>query len=183
MFRLLKEQGELLAEQAVRLKELENCKFDGHLLWKVQLQDAQGRKIANRFHSTSVYTGRPGYKMSFTLHLDESNAGSTALTAELNTGTYDDQLCFPFNGTCRVSVQDKANARSARKFEIPCVRLVPRPVNTNAHDQPCSANVDFIPMDELLSDSYLKDGALSINISVCTSTDFVDNFDNTLQIN
>ena len=178
----MKEQGELLVEQAVRLQELETCKFDGVLLWKVQLQDQQGRRIANKFHSPAIYTGRPGYKLSCTLQLDEPDPGSTCLSVELLTGTYDDQLTFPFNGTCKVTIDDHVNTESKRKFEIPCVRLLPRPVNSNVQEQPFNAKVDFIPVNELFGDVYLKDRSLCINLAVCANTDLVDNFSDTLQI-
>ena len=180
--RLLEEQGELLAEQAVRLQELETCKFDGPLIWKVQVLDHQGTRVANRFHSPAMYTGCPGYKLCCTLKLDDPHRSSTCMYVQLITGTYDDRLHFPFNGICNITVQDQNQSQKQQKFDIPCRGLLQRPMTSTAQEQPFSAKVNFLPTEELFSDTYLKDGVVYIKVVVRTDSNLPELFNDSLHL-
>ena len=65
-----------------------------------------------------IGTGRPGYKMHLRLNLprdlsedeDDDDEGNIAsLTPHMEDGMYDDQLSFPYDVTCHVTVFDQTD--------------------------------------------------------------------------
>ncbi len=168
-------------DQAQRIQDLQECNFDGNLLWKVQLQELQGALAGQQedgedlqLHSPVFYTGRPGYKLSISLNIPAEQDGSsaqdsrkTALHVRLHKGTFDERLHFPFKGTCKVQVQSTPklstpNPQQGKSYDIRCRNMAQRVVEGGEHSN--SNAIEYLSIAKLMSKEFIIDGAINLLI-------------------
>ncbi|CAL1527452.1 unnamed protein product [Lymnaea stagnalis] len=161
--------------QSQMSKEIRDRNVTGKLHWKVKV--GQQRNPRTSYCSPSFYTGCPGYKVQLTLDMDghkEGHVRYTSLSVTLLPGEYDDDIVFPFNATCYVTLYDQANASSRRvnlTQEI-VLREVPRNNRGQSGDRIYRReNNKYISRYELMGrqSRFLKNGFLHFEITVLHS--------------
>ncbi|KAK7004965.1 TNF receptor-associated factor 6-like isoform X1 [Biomphalaria glabrata] len=163
--------------QTQMTKDLRDRNVTGRLHWKVKV--GHQRATRTSYCSPTFYTGCPGYKVQLTLNMDGQKDGHvkyTSISMSLLPGEYDDDMIFPFNATCFVTLYDQANSptRQANVTHDIIMREVPR--NYSRHGRQVERvfkreNNKFVKRQDLLGpDSrYLKQGLLHMEVCVIHS--------------
>ena len=101
-----------LEDRDFRLLLIENCNYDGTMIWKIpqfsqQMADAQNGKYTSIF-SLPFYTGRYGYKMCLRLILGD---GKMSLFFVIVRGEFDNILPWPFSHKVTLRLINQAGGR------------------------------------------------------------------------
>ena len=163
-----------LAEQDLRLRELETTSFDGTLMWALndfsrKRQEAiNGRTLS--IYSTPFYTSRAGYKMCTRIYLNGDGVGKgthVSLFFVIMRGQYDAILPWPFKQKVTLMLLNQNNGEHV----IDAFRPDP---NSLSFRQPQSAvNIAsgiplFCPLSRLEDRHYthVKDDTMFLKIIV-----------------
>jgi len=142
----------------------------GRVHWKVKVN----LRRRGQYSSPVVYTGCPGYKVQLSLDLDghrENNIRYSSLHLNLLAGDYDEQIIFPFNATCLVTLYDLSTGGSRRLRNnlttTLVVREVPR-VNPSNHDRGVYRRGlnTFLKKNELIGPRFLRHGQIHMEITI-----------------
>ncbi|XP_059140444.1 TNF receptor-associated factor 6-like [Physella acuta] len=158
-------------------RELKERNVTGKLHWKVKV--GQLRNPRTSYCSPAFYTGCPGYKVQLTLDMDgvrEGNVRYTSLSVTLQPGEYDDDVVFPFNATCYVTLYDQANTASQRVNLTQEIVLREVPRNHNRGGQAGERiyrreHGKYVKRNELLGNNsrYLRHGFLHFEVTIIHS--------------
>ena len=163
--RLLEEHSRQIANHLGRLTELENTSFNGQLLWKICLPDNNECQVL----SPAFYTGLPGYKLRLFLELAgfrEGNEIFASIFVGLEKGAYDDQLKFPFDGTCYITLfdqSDEVEGRSNHRVTILCSK-VPQCAGEGLNENGKRGFLKFMRTSDLLQGRFARRGSLTMQI-------------------
>ena len=105
-----------MAEQELRLNELETTSFDGTLIWVIE-DVARRRQEAMNGHTPSIYspiffTNRAGYKVCVRIYLNGDGMGKgthISLFFVIMRGQYDAILSWPFKQKVTLMLLDQNN--------------------------------------------------------------------------
>ncbi|XP_005091031.2 TNF receptor-associated factor 6 [Aplysia californica] len=145
----------------------------GRVHWKIKIGGQ--RRQRGSYQSPIFCTGCPGYKVQLTLELDghRENANRySSLHLSLLAGDYDEQLIFPFNATCLVTLYDQFNSVSRRSnfSSTLVVREVPRVVRPGlSGDRIYRRGISkFMKRQELVGagSRFFRQGALHMEVTV-----------------
>ncbi|XP_078685294.1 TNF receptor-associated factor 2-like [Branchiostoma floridae x Branchiostoma belcheri] len=166
-----------LAEQDLRIRELETASYDGVLLWKIsdfvhKRYDAIRRKTIS-IYSPCFYTSRTGYKMCARIYLNGDGMGKgthVSLFFVVMRGHYDGLLRWPFRQKVTFMLLDQNN----REHVIDAFR--PDPTSSSFQRPTSDMNIAsgcplFVPLSQLESSShgYIKDDTIFVKVIVDTS--------------
>ena len=153
--------------QASSLHDLEYAGSGGSFLWKINLPEENTCHI----RSPAFYTGRPGYRLSLTLELAgfrDYNEIYTSIFVNLEKGMYDEQLKFPFEGICYVTLFDQVHIGSREGQVNYTTHVVCSQVPRCLHDEAGQGNqrgrLRFMRTNDLLRGRYVHQGALLLQI-------------------
>ena len=166
----------VLAEQELRLRELETTSFDGTLMWVITDFSRRRQEAINgrtpSIYSTPFYTSRAGYKMCVRIHLNRDGMGKgthISLFFVIMRGQYDAILPWPFKQKVTLMLLDQNN----NEHVIDHLKLEP---NSASFRRPQSAmNVAsgiplFCPLSRLEDRRYahMKDDTMFVKVIVDT---------------
>lgn len=148
----------------------------GKLHWKVKLSRSHNRGRNTTYCSPAFYTGCPGYKVQLTLNMEGFREGRewyASLGLGLLPGDYDENLVFPFNATCFITLCDQSENLSARQhYEQQIVlRQVPRVTRPGHSGNTRKAIVKFLERRRLMgpTSKYMRNGCLHFEAEVLHS--------------
>ena len=165
-----------LAEQELRLKELESTVYDGNLTWVIHDVTRRRQEAINgrtpSIYSTPFYTSRAGYKMCVRIYLNGDGMGKgthISLFFVLMRGQYDAILPWPFKQKVTLMLLDQNN----REHVIDAFRADP---SSSSFRRPQSVmNIAsgvplFCPLSRLEDRrySYVKDDTMFVKIMADT---------------
>ena len=116
--RMLKAKNAEIEDRDFRLSLIENCNYDGTMLWKIpqfsqRMADAQNGKYTSIF-SLPFYTGRYGYKMCLRLYILGDGIGKNnyvSLFFVVMRGEFDNILPWPFSHKVTFRLINQAGGR------------------------------------------------------------------------
>jgi len=165
--RQLEEQSQELSVQRDLLNDLENTSYDGQLLWKVNLPESSPCKV----WSPAFYTGIPGYKLRVCLEIAgyrEAAELYTSIFVAMGKGSYDDQLMFPFSGTCYITLFDQR--RSVEERENHRATIVCQNITKNTEDDYSESRrrglLKFITTPDLLQGRFVRNGQIQFLVEM-----------------
>jgi len=158
-------------------KDLVERNVTGRVHWKIKLNSSVG--VARKYLSPVVYTGSPGYKVQLRLDLDahrQDHIKYASLSLCLLPGEYDDQVIFPFNATCLITMYDQTNPISQRNNynTTMVVREVPKHAPRSARSPHYRENLyrrsvnGFFLRHDLVGQGsrFLRQGALHMEVTI-----------------
>lgn len=169
-FRQLVEKNTLLSRQADKLKEISTTSATGLLHWKVSLPS---QNYTSPLLSPPFYTSRPGYKFRLCLELRGHVARSetyASLFVMLCRGEFDDQLFFPFNGVCHVTVFNQSNSRPSSSDQQHLVTTIECQNMSRAETDNCQnqkrGRLRFIKTESLTKGKYCHNRELFLKAEI-----------------
>jgi len=165
--RQLEEQSVQISAQLDRLIDLESTSYNGQLLWKISLPDTNQCQV----WSPAFYTGLPGYKLRICLEIAgyrEASEIFASVFVAIESGAHDDQLRFPFDGTCYITLFDQrqdVEERENHRATIVC-RKVPQNTAAGHTESRRRGLLKFIRTGELLQGRYVRGGELLMQVQV-----------------
>lgn len=167
--KIIEEQHEqllALKQEIVSSKSIPDICYNGMIHWMVPITV----KEKNQFTSQSFYTGCPGYKVSSQLELVGHRDGSDFFSSFfiiLEEGKFDQDLIFPFNAVCQVTVYDVSEDLHARQHFTTTIQCkeVSRQKSEQSHNSG-RGKLKFMKSSEILSPRFTRDGYLYMDIKV-----------------
>ncbi len=147
-----------------RLKEVANIHRSGTLIWKIALPEGP---VGCQLSSPSFYTGVPGYKIKLYLEVAGHTEGDrlySSMFVSLEKGNYDDNLKFPFDGTCFITMLDQSDSVRERRnhtTEIVCSQMG-RCTTEGSSENRRRGKLKFVLTEDLLSGHFVRRGCLVI---------------------
>ncbi|XP_013384755.1 TNF receptor-associated factor 6 [Lingula anatina] len=164
--RLIEEQQLVVRSQLDHVQFLESTTFNGKLLWKVPIPEDHSQTLV----SPSFYTACPGYKFSVQLELDGyQDVGEiyTSVFVILEEGCYDNQLIFPVDATCHITIYNQhKESRDHVHTSIKCNSVTRASSPGGSNENTKRGRLRLMKKDDLLSSQFLLDNALSVLINV-----------------
>ncbi|KAK3582699.1 hypothetical protein CHS0354_013050 [Potamilus streckersoni] len=153
-----------LLNQNEQLNLVNNTSYNGRFHWKIPISNMS----IEQFQSGSFYTGCPGYKVCVCIELSghrENNEDYTSIFVVLEKGEFDDSLRFPFNSVCHVTVHDQSDNSQSYTVVFNCTN-VSRCLSEEPSFNFSRGRLRFIKTQELLSEKFIADGFLYLDIEV-----------------
>lgn len=162
----IKSQQELIQKQSDRLQSLQEHNLCGKLLWRAPAGE-------DCLKSPSFYTGQPGYKFSVLLKptgITAEDGSYASLYVIMEKGCYDDNLNFPFNGTCQVTIFDQSQDVGARQHFSTAIMCNNVSRVREATEDCKRGRAKLMKSDKLLGDKFVCNGSLAILIDINPNT-------------
>ena len=163
--RMIDELSLTILKQTEELQSEQSTGYNGRFHWKIQV----GEITNMRCRSKSFYTGCPGYKVCISLELNGHSEGGqdfASLFVILENGKFDEELRFPFNSICHVTVYDQSDGIvSNYQADIQCTN-VPRCYLQGERSNSQRGRLRFMPTHTLLGERFCKDGIIYMEFIV-----------------
>ena len=157
----------------LRLQLLENTRYNGHLIWKIDdFHSRRQRTLTGEidtFHSAPCTTSDYGYKFCLRIYLNGDGAGENthlSLFLVIMKSDYDSTLEWPFQRTVTLTLINQQN----RKKDI-VKDIIPNKDSESFHKPKRDYNNAsglpmFVPIEKLDADGFLKDDCIFFDVKV-----------------
>ena len=161
-----------IGEVDLRVQLLENTRYKGHLMWKiddfrVRRQETLTGEVTS-LHSAPCLTADYGYRFCLRIYLNGDGIGEgthLSLFLVIMKSDYDNTLEWPFQKKISITLVNQQNRKRDLVQEI-----VPNEDSECFHKPKKDYNVAtglpyFAPIDKLESDGFLKDDCIFIDVN------------------
>ena len=157
----------------LRLQLLENTRYNGHLIWKIDdFHSRRQRTLTGEistFHSAPCLTSDYGYKFCLRIYLNGDGAGENthlSLFLVIMKSDYDSTLEWPFQRTVTLTLINQQN----RKKDI-IKDIIPNKDSESFHKPKRDYNNAsglpmFVSIEKLEADGFLKDDCIFFDVKV-----------------
>ncbi|XP_019618963.1 PREDICTED: TNF receptor-associated factor 1-like [Branchiostoma belcheri] len=173
------EQDARLAQQAIRLKILEDTSYNGELLWKIsgmaqKRHDAIIGKIT-AIDSVYFFTSRTGYKMRAQVYLNGYGRGEDthiSVFFVMMKGEYDAILPWPFRQKVTFALLDQERQEDVTdSFHAGAYPTSPSFARPGGEENLPCGTPDFVPLEQVYNSgrAYVRDDTMFLKITVGTA--------------
>ena len=163
--RTIDELSLTVLKQSEELQSEQSTSYNGRLHWKIQTRETTNVTLRSR----SFYTGCPGYKVCISLELNGHSEGGqdfASLFVILENGKFDEELRFPFNSVCHVTVYDQSDGVASNyQADIQCTN-VPRCYLEGERSNSQRGRLRFMPTRTLQGERFCRDGVIYMEFVV-----------------
>lgn len=173
----VEENSRNINEVDLRLQLLENIRYNGHLVWKIDdFRSRRQRTLTGEFstfHSAPCLTSDYGYKFCLRIYLNGDGVGENthlSLFLVIMKSDHDNTLEWPFQRTVTLTLVNQQN----RKRDI-VKDIIPNKDSESFHKPKRDYNNAsglpmFVSIEKLESDGFLKDDCIFFDVKVQGST-------------
>ena len=169
----VEENSRNISEIDLRLQLLENTRYNGHLIWKIDdFRSRRQRTLTgeiNALHSAPCMTSDYGYKFCLKVYLNGDGAGENthlSLFLVIMKSDYDNMLEWPFQHNVTLALVNQQN----RKRDI-VKDIIPNRESESFHKPKKDYNIAsglpmFVSIEKLESEGFLKDDCIFFDVKV-----------------